>query len=490
MAKTGSFFKCILVLISLGMLASCTTNPATGRQDFTLFVPESAEDTLGAQEHKKIIAEYGVLDDPALQRYVEGILARLVPHTERQNVTYTITILDHPMVNAFALPGGYLYVTRGLMAAANDEAELAAVIAHEIGHVTARHAASRVSKGAVTGIGAAILANVLNVPGAGQALGLGGEIYLSSYSREQEHEADMLGVRYTKRAGYDPMAMGRFLRALEVNGELEKAKAAGEGRQLGGFSLFSTHPVTAERVQKSAALAGGATGERNRTEYLRRLRGLIYGDSPDDGYVFEGEFVHPVLGFAFDVPRDVNVNNGDREVVLTSTKVKGLMSIFDMAQVSPGQTTRDYLERVWSVDKMPVPGSVQTTSVNGMEAATALYCMPIEGRAYQVRLMAIRWARDRVYRFVVAMPQGTPASAVEEARRMTYRLRRLSNAEIQKLGPKTIALRAARSGDTVQDLAARFPYDDGLNELRFKALNGIQSGQLLEAGRLYKIIVQ
>ena len=489
MAKTDRLCKLFMLVLCIGMLAACSTNPATGKQDFTLFVPESSENSLGAQEHEKIISEYGVLDDPVLQGYVNGILSRLTPHTERKDVRYTLTILDDPIVNAFALPGGYLYITRGLLAAANDEAELAAVIAHEIGHVTARHAASRISKGTVTGLGAAILANVLNVPGAGQVLGLGSDLYLSAYSRGQEHEADMLGVRYTSRAGYDPFAMSRFLQTLELSGELEKAKAKAEGKKVGGFSYFSTHPITAERIEKSSGLASGE-GQRNRTIFLGKIRGLTYGDSAKQGYVHAGRFVHPELGFAFDVPADTKVKNNENDVVLTATKVKDMMSIFDMGRVSPGQSTRDYLERVWMVDKTPVSGSLQSTSVNGMEAATALYRLPIDGKSYELRLMAVRWSRDTVYRFVVAMPRATPQAAVEEARRMTYSLRRLSAAEIKKYGPTRIALKVARSGDTVQELAARFPFDDGLNEMRFKVLNGIQSGQLLQAGRVYKIIVQ
>lgn len=489
MTNPLSLCKMILSFAFLSVLCACSTNPATGNKDFTLFLPESSENKVGAQEHEKIIAQYGVLDDPTLQTYVNGILAKLVPHTERKDVRYTLTILDDPIVNAFALPGGYLYISRGLMAAANDEAELASVIAHEIGHVTARHAASRISRGTVAGIGATILANVLNAPGVGQALGIGGQLYLSSHSRGQEHEADTLGVRYASRAGYDPFAMSRFLSTLEMNDDLQKAKAKQEGKETGGFSYFSTHPITAERVQRSKQIANGE-GVINRQAYLGKVRGLVFGDSPDQGYVHSGQFVHPELGFAFDIPADMKVKNSKNDVVLTSEKTREFMVIFDMARVSPGQTTRDYLDRVWMAEKESVSGSLQATTVKGKEAATGLYRVTLEGKPFELRLMAVRWARDMVYRFAVAMPRGTPTALRDEAKAMTYSLRSLSAAEVKRYGPKRIALKVAASGDTVDELAARFPYDDGLNSLRFKALNGISSGQLLQAGRLYKIIKQ
>lgn len=490
MSNSSHPCKLFLLFAFVSALAACSTNPATGGKDFTLFMPESSENKIGAEEHEKIIAEFGVVDDAALQSYVDGILKRLTPHTERENVRYTITILDSPIVNAFALPGGFLYVSRGLLALANDEAELAAVIGHEIGHVTARHSASRVSRGAVVGLGASILGSVLNLPGAGQALGIGGQLYLSSYSRGQEHEADTLGVRYTKRAQYDPFAMSRFLRSLDLSKDLDQAIAKQSGEDQGPqVSYFSTHPVTAERVKRSAAIASGQ-GAQNRQEYLRQIKGLVYGDSPAQGYVSNGLFVHPELGFSFLAPSQMKLENGKSDVVLQSKRNKEFAVIFDMAKVSPGQKTADYLDRVWMKEKDAIKGSLSNTRVNGMDAATALYDVTINNKPFQLRLMAVRWANDMVYRFAVALPRGVSAADEELAKSITYSLKRLTTAQKRQYGPKRIQLRVASSGMTIADLAKTFPYDDGLNELRFKVLNGIESGQLLQAGRLYKVISQ
>ena len=194
MTKFAFTIKTILLTSTLITVTACSTNQATGRNQFTGLMPASQESQIGAQEHEKILAQYGgVVKDAALRNYVAAIGQKLVPYTERQDVQYTFTLLDSPVVNAFALPGGYVYITRGILTLANNESELAGVIGHEIGHVTARHSAERYSTSVLTGLGASILSAVINVNGASQALGLGANLYLSSYSRSQEHESDDSG---------------------------------------------------------------------------------------------------------------------------------------------------------------------------------------------------------------------------------------------------------------------------------------------------------
>ena len=262
---------------SLFLLASCSVNPATGQQQFAALMSPAKEAQVGMQEHGKIGQTFK-LSKPGepLHEYVNKIGQKLALHTERSDVQYQFFVIDDPMVNAFALPGGFIYVTRGLMAYANNESELAGVIAHEIGHVTGRHSAERYSHSILTTLGATVLSAALDSGTAAQALGLGTNLYLTSYSRGQEHEADGLGVRYLHRAGYAPQGVADFLRNLEAHSDLQ-ARLAGQGNGT-GFSYFSTHPRTADRVSETVAIAAtypDNNGIVEREGYLKRIEGMI-----------------------------------------------------------------------------------------------------------------------------------------------------------------------------------------------------------------------
>ncbi len=217
-----------MALLTLLALAGCTVNPATGESSFTAFMSPAEEQRAGAEEHPKILKEFGgAYGDRAIGAYIDSIGQALARMSDLPNQRFTFTVLDNDVVNAFALPGGYVYVTRGLLALAGSEAELAGVIAHEIGHVTARHAAQRYSQSIVAGLGAALLGAVAG-RGAADIAQLGSALYLSAYSREQEFEADILGVRYLARAGYDTGAMAGFLGKLQAHSALQ-ARITGRG---------------------------------------------------------------------------------------------------------------------------------------------------------------------------------------------------------------------------------------------------------------------
>ena len=261
-------------------LTGCSTDPTSGERQFTAFMSQAEEKRIGAAEHPRLVKEYGGLyDDPALQRYVEGIGLRLQRNSERPEPPFTFVVLDSPAVNAIALPGGYVHVTRGLMALANDEAELAGVIAHEIGHVTARHAAERYSHDVVVGVGAAILGAATDSEAVADVAGLAAGAYVQGYSRTQELDADLLGVRYLSRSGYDATAMSSFLETIVAEDRLTRriTGASGAGPLAG---LFASHPRTADRLKAAAdAAQASAGGERARTPYLEMIDGLAYGDS-------------------------------------------------------------------------------------------------------------------------------------------------------------------------------------------------------------------
>jgi len=313
----------LLALLVTLLLAACqpVLNPARGTVEASLITPEQ-ERALGAREHLKVLASFGgAYDDPAFSDYVARIGLRVVAASDVPDQLFTFTVLDSPVVNAFALPGGYVYVTRGLLALAEDEAEVAAVLAHEIGHVAARHAAERqqAALGAQLGAAAAtILGAVLLGDKAAdlvaQLAGLGASAWLAGYSREQEREADRLAVRYLVRAGYDPAALARILSALEAWDGLRADLGEAGGAKVPEF--LSTHPRTPERVRVALNLAAAAPGgDRRRDAWLDHVDGLVFGDGPKQGWVEGRTFLHPDLGFAFELPPGFEVENRPDAVI-------------------------------------------------------------------------------------------------------------------------------------------------------------------------------
>lgn len=292
--KTMRFLRKILVPVLLVApllaLGACSVNPATGEQSFTAFMSPEKEKSVGASEHPKILEQFGgVYEDsanPDLGFYVARIGAKLAKHAELPNLDYTFTILNDEKVNAFALPGGYVYITRGLLAITANEAEMAGVLAHEIGHITARHTAQRYSAAMATNIGLQVLSVLGSAAGAptgtGQLAAFGAQAALQSYSREQELESDMLGVRYLARAGYDTDAMTSFFHKLKAHTEL-MAAMRGEKNKTESRNIMSTHPLTSERIVAAEELAAAAQANGRETyeaAFIDEIEGMIFGDDP------------------------------------------------------------------------------------------------------------------------------------------------------------------------------------------------------------------
>lgn len=272
-------------------------------------VSEREERAIGAEHHPEILNEYGLYEElPRINAYVAMVSARILAASDISSQVLTVTVLDTDVVNAFALPGGYIYVTRGLLALANDEAELAGVIGHEIGHVAARHTAQRLTWARVAEIAVTVVdASMSHLEYGGLATdvsGLAAHAVIAGYSREQEIESDTLGVRYLARAGYDPYAMATFLRQLERHSELQDALSPLDHDPSFLTRWFATHPRTADRVVLAAREARSEADTRilNRDSCLRMIDGIAYGGRADQGCILERRFVHPAWRFAFDVP--------------------------------------------------------------------------------------------------------------------------------------------------------------------------------------------
>ena len=465
------------------LLSGCSTNPATGEQQFTALMPATQEAAIGAAEHEKIIAQYGgVYKNAALQDYVNDIGQRLAKDTERTDVTYKFTILDSPVVNAFALPGGYIYVTRGTLALANDEAELAGVLGHEIGHVTARHQAARFSEGMLTQLGAGILAAVVKSPALNQAVGLGANLYLSSYSRSQESQADQLGIRYLNRAGYDRDGMARFLAHM---GQYKNTEARLQDKQQAAPSYFSSHPDTGLRVAEARAEAAtyppSSANVVAAAPYLKAINGMTFGDSASQGFLRGLRFHHPQLGFTLKFPQGYHVDNAPSHVVAKGKD--GGIILFDMNnRPSLLDNPADYISGTWL--KGQYGGQPERININGMDAATLSIDGTIKNQPVEVRLVAIAYSPRQFVRLQMVIPKHASPQMVEEMKRTTYSFRPMTADEERRIRPYQIGLVTAKSGDTLATMAQKMNIDNP--EDYFMALNA-SDGKIVP-GRMYKII--
>lgn len=492
MTNIMPFDKTIFLILPILILSACSTNQATGRNQFTGLMPASQEAQIGTQEHQKILKQFGgAVKDKALRDYVTRVGEKIVPHTERKDVKYTFTLLDSPVVNAFALPGGYVYVTRGILTLANNEADLAGVIAHEIGHVTARHSAERYSTSVLTSIGASILSAAIKVDGASQALGLGANLYLSSYSRSQEHESDDLGIRYLSRAGYDTMGMANFLKSLEASSILEKKEAGKSTKSVPNY--LSTHPVTADRVTRSITEANKypkGEKETHRVTYLKQINGMTVGDSAEQGFIDNNKFVHPELGFIFNTPKNFKIHNTPKAVIAKSKTKNGPTLIFSSGKKDISQTAKDILTQVVLKGDTSTARDLGTNMINGFKTASAETSGVIGGLKSNIRHIVIEWDKEHVYFFSLVMPERTSVAEIEKLKSSAYSFKRMKASDKSKYLPKRIQIRVAKSGATAAAMAKKFPYDDDLNAMRFNVINGLKSGQPLQEGRAYKIISQ
>ncbi len=473
------------LLLTPWLSACVTTNPATGKEDFTPFMSPAEERRVGAEEHPKMLAQFGgVYDDPAVGGYVASIGGRLAAHSERPDLDFRFTVLNSPVINAFALPGGYVYISRGLMALANSEAELASVLAHEIGHVTARHSAQRYNQSIFLGVGTAILGAVVGSSVFNQVANIGGELYLKGYSRDQEHQADDLGIRYLRGAGYDTAAAAQFLRSLQADSELKRRIAGAKGKDPLA-DIFATHPRTADRVERAAAAAGGGNGApRLRSRFMDEIDGMIFGDDPAEGLVREQTFWHPNLGFTFTVPDGFKLVN-TRKAVFAVAK-NGAKIRFDSSPDQWNGGVMRYISDRWAA-KLRLR-DLEPIEINGMRAATAVSEVISDRKKMDLRLVAVRFDRRTIFRFLFMTPPRLTSSLDLGFRRTAFGFRRMTDDEKVDIRPQRIRLVPVRAGDTAESFSQRMQVRERPLEL-FRVLNGLRPGQKIQPGQRVKIVV-
>ena len=365
-------FDLKLSIIGLALwLTACATNPVTGSPNFVTMT-ESQEIGLGRQYDAEVRKQYHVYDSPELQEYVNQVGQKLAHNSHRPNISYHFTVLDSTEVNAFALPGGYIYITRGLITYLNSEAELGAVLGHETGHVTARHSVQQISASTATNIVVQITS--VFVPGMNTAAGssltnLLGNALLSGYGREHELQADHLGAEYLARTGYDPQAMVQVLIVLK-NQELFDAEIAKqEGREPRAYhGLFATHPDNDTRLKQvvgEAQSIARPNSVENREAFLQHIKGITFGESADQGTIRKGKFYHSELGLTLQFPEGWHIHNlADRVQAQSPTNDAGIeLRVANKATGSP----EDYLRKMkW----FSFGENIESLSINGLPAAT------------------------------------------------------------------------------------------------------------------------
>jgi len=445
--------------------------------------PKPAEVTPAMREHTRILAAYGgAYQDARLESLITQTVDRLVAASERPSLRYKVTILNSPAINAFALPNGQLYVTRGLLALANDTSELASVLSHEMAHVIARHAAIREDQAKLASVVRDTNTDLLKNPEVGAMALARSKIALATFSRAQELEADGVGVGISQRAGFDPYGAVRFLTAMGRNAELRAPTNNGvDGRFL---DFLSSHPGTPDRLKivRANARQYTAPGDvpRDKQSYLASIDGLPYGEDPSEGYVRGRRFLHPRLSFTFTAPDRFTLENTAQAVL--GVRDNGSLALrLDVVRVPTEQTLSQYLASGWieNVDEK----SVEAFDINGLPAATAL----AKGDEWNFRLYAIRFNSD-VYRFIFAAKQMT-SEADRAFRYSISTFRRMTQTEIDSAKPLRLRVVTVTPGDTAERMAARMPLVDRPLD-RFLILNGLNPGDALNAGEKVKIVTE
>ncbi|WDR01421.1 M48 family metalloprotease [Devosia algicola] len=441
-----------VVLTALVALTACTSLTGSGVSVSSIgdnraptVVPAGTEPddaVIGRREHPRTIAAYGgVYSDRPAEIMIARIVGRLLSAADQPNTQFTVTILDSAEVNAFALPGGYIYVTRGILALASDTSELAAVLAHEIAHVTLRHARARTERNRTTGLVDRVLSSVFGQDSQTEAANRAKS--MAAFSQNQELEADREGIKIAGKAGYDPHAAARF---LGVMGRFAKFSA---GESSGG-DFLSSHPSTPDRVAKAvqtaSSLFGAAgAGDMDRSGYMASIDGLTFGDSPAQGSIIGQRFIQSSSKFTFSVPKGYTLQNSQSAVVGVAGDGEAVR--FDSAEVAPNVPLVDYLNSGWIAGLKP--DSVKAQSYNGIDMASGV----ARTDQWYFRVSVARLDGD-VYRFIFAAKADTSrfASGAEATLKSFRRTTAADLGAIHKVGIKVIT---AKSGDSADSLARR-----------------------------------
>ncbi|MSR07354.1 MAG: peptidase M48 [Gemmatimonadetes bacterium] len=466
------------ILVALAA-AGCATNPATGASQLML-VSEAQEIKMGRQTELEVAATIGMYPDAELQRYIQQLGSDVAATSERPKLPWTFRVVDDAGVNAFAAPGGFIFVTRGILSRLGSEAELVGVLGHEIGHVTARHTAAEMSKqqllGAGLAVGSVVSSQVASVAGlASQGLG----VLFLKFSRDNESQADQLGLRYMRKADYDPRELPKIF--VMLGRESEIGSSGGKVPEW-----LATHPNPENRLeqinQQIAALPKDYFGMViNRDVYERRLAGLVFGNNPRQGYFKDNRFIHPELRFRLTFPEGWATNNGAQAVTAVSPGKDAAVELMQTRETSADAAARAFLSQQGIMSGAPV-----RTSVSGLAAVGAPFSVPAESGALRGTVLFVEY-RGTVYRIVAYAPETRWPGHQAVAERALRSFEELTDQAALGVQPHRVEIVSVDRRTTISEMAQRRA--SPATPATLALINQVELETPLEAGRLVKWVV-
>lgn len=473
----------LVVLLAGFMLGGCAVNPVTGKQNFVM-MSEAQEMALGRQASEQIAQQMSMLADPKLQAYVQRIGGQLANNSHRSNIPYQFKVVDSADINAFALPGGHVYINRGLLIYLNSEAQMAAVLGHEIGHVTARHGVRQQSIAMGSGLIGQLVTIGTGIPAAGDLSNMLGTAMVRGYGRDMELEADGLGAEYLARTGYRPDSVLDVIGALKNQDSYSKQQAEAKGKQVESYhGLFATHPTHDQRLQQVVAqaesLSTGSTQRIGRDEYLKMLDGMVYGDSPEQGVVRGQRFLHTDLNMALDYPKGWVILNRPDVLLAHTPDEQGFIALTMENLGNNNLTAEELLRRRVGKQRLTQDQAFSGTGFKGFMATIA---------GDNARRVAAIVRGDQAFLFIGAFRGRGPLELYDERFVQTIRsFRPLTSADKKNAKPLRISLVRARQGDTYARLAKGSPLGDEA-EARLRLLNAQWPEGQPKAGQWLKVV--
>ena len=487
LADDGMILR-VLGLLAAGMLlAGCATIDNQGVKTEPVAktaAPKVITESTSSAEHKRMVALFGgEYQNQSIERYLNGVLTKFAATDEIGGKSYRVTILNTPIVNAFALPSGDIFVTRGLLALANDGSEVAAVMAHEIAHVTERHAIARDEEERRAAVISRVAHLVQNKERGDQIDALG-KMSIAGFSRQQELQADERGIHTIAKAGFDPYGASRFLSALARSTAL-RAALIGQNASASKPDILATHPSTPERIAAAVRVARGIgapdIGTRDREPYLAAIDGLMFGDDPSEGTIRGRTFVQPKLGFTFTAPDGFVLENTTQAVL--GVKHGGAEALrLDSVAIAAGTSLESYVRSGW-IDGL-LESSIEKVEVGGLSGVTAT----ARAGEWNFRLAVIAFGDNTVYRLIFAT-HGLDAVHEAAYRASINSFRKVGDDEAERVVPLHIGLVTPKRSDTVGALSARMVVPDKPLET-FELLNGLEANASLKPDAKYKLVLE
>ncbi len=476
--RNNNIFKFSALFCVLCWMISCVANPVTGKKELMLF-SEEREMAIGKETDQQIRQLYGLYPDATLTDYVRKVGMTMVPHTHRPQLEYHFSILDTPVANAFAVPGGYIYVTRGLLAMMNSEAELAVVLGHELGHVNARHSMRKMSQLMLVQsslvIGSALSETVADLSGL---TSVGIQLLFLKFSRNDERQADQLGVEYSRAGKYNPGKMVDFFQTLKAAGDLS------DGQSLPGF--LSTHPMYRERVENTQdmLLSPDASLAVKEIPYLNNIEGLVFGPDPRQGYVENGAFYHPQMRFFFRFPQEWIIQNTPARVTLVS-KDKNAAVILQAEKSSSG--LEEYADKKTSGLKDGRLLDQSGLTINGLLSLQQTYYInKEEEKDLNVQITFIS-KNPYIYSFTAVSTVEDFNGYASSFKAIALSFSNLSDPKYLEVFPQRIKLVKSSGRNTLETIFNGAGMDQKVWK-KFAVINGMNLGQIPEKGRLIKVI--